>query len=109
MSNVLEIIPLGGIGEFGMNCTLMRCGDETMILEGLWFLGRAASLGVAASIQPNSTTVSHVKYDGNYHRLAPGLFLDKALEGQANLFLHDGSIYARLVASSRDRCFDYFF
>ncbi len=33
MSNVLEIIPLGGIGEFGMNCTLMRFGDEMLIID----------------------------------------------------------------------------
>src|SRR6266513_472854 len=33
MSNVLEIIPLVGIGEFGMNCTLMRYGDEMLILD----------------------------------------------------------------------------
>ena len=29
----LEIIPLGGIGEFGMNCTLLRFGDEMLILD----------------------------------------------------------------------------
>jgi len=33
VSNVLEIIPLGGIGEFGMNCTLMRYGDEMLVLD----------------------------------------------------------------------------
>jgi ribonuclease J len=33
VSNVLEIIPLGGIGEFGMNCTLMRCGDEMLVID----------------------------------------------------------------------------
>ena len=33
MSNVLEIIPLGGIGEFGMNCTLMRFGDEMIVVD----------------------------------------------------------------------------
>ena len=33
MSNVLEIIPLGGIGEFGMNCTLMRYGDEMLVID----------------------------------------------------------------------------
>jgi ribonuclease J len=33
VSNVLEIIPLGGIGEFGMNCTLMRIGDEMIIID----------------------------------------------------------------------------
>lgn len=33
MSNVIEIIPLGGIGEFGMNCTLLRYGDEMLVLD----------------------------------------------------------------------------
>ncbi len=33
MSNVLEIIPLGGIGEFGMNCMAVRYGDEMLILD----------------------------------------------------------------------------
>jgi ribonuclease J len=33
VANVLEIIPLGGIGEFGMNCTLMRFGDEMLVLD----------------------------------------------------------------------------
>src|SRR5207244_952339 len=33
MSNVLEIIPLGGIGEFGMNCTLLRFGDEMIVVD----------------------------------------------------------------------------
>jgi ribonuclease J len=30
---VLEIIPLGGIGEFGMNCMAVRFGDEMLILD----------------------------------------------------------------------------
>jgi len=33
VSNVLEIIPLGGIGEFGMNCTLLRYGDEMIVVD----------------------------------------------------------------------------
>jgi ribonuclease J len=33
VSNVLEIIPLGGIGEFGMNCMAVRYGDEMLILD----------------------------------------------------------------------------
>jgi ribonuclease J len=33
VSNLLEIIPLGGIGEFGMNCTLLRYGDEMLVLD----------------------------------------------------------------------------
>jgi len=33
VSNVLEIIPLGGIGEFGMNCMAVRYEDEMIILD----------------------------------------------------------------------------
>jgi ribonuclease J len=33
MTSVLEIIPLGGIGEFGMNCMSVRYGDEMLILD----------------------------------------------------------------------------
>jgi ribonuclease J len=33
VANVLEIIPLGGIGEFGMNCTLLRYADEMLVLD----------------------------------------------------------------------------
>ncbi|MGH9970834.1 MAG: ribonuclease J [Pyrinomonadaceae bacterium] len=33
MTNVLEIIPLGGIGEFGMNCMAVRYEDEMLILD----------------------------------------------------------------------------
>ncbi len=32
MSN-LELIPLGGVGEFGMNCMAVRYGDEMIILD----------------------------------------------------------------------------
>src|ERR671938_1376498 len=33
MASVLEIIPLGGIGEFGMNCMAVRYGDEMLVLD----------------------------------------------------------------------------
>lgn len=33
MHTMLEIIPLGGIGEFGHNCMAMRFGDEMLILD----------------------------------------------------------------------------
>ena len=29
----IEIIPLGGIGEFGMNCMGIRYGDEMIIVD----------------------------------------------------------------------------
>jgi len=33
VAGVLEILPLGGIGEFGMNCMAVRYGDEMLILD----------------------------------------------------------------------------
>ncbi|HEX5708046.1 MAG TPA: ribonuclease J [Pyrinomonadaceae bacterium] len=33
MSKVLEIIPLGGVGEFGMNCMCVRYGDEVLVID----------------------------------------------------------------------------
>ncbi len=33
MSNTFEIIPLGGIGEFGMNCMVVRHADEMIIID----------------------------------------------------------------------------
>ncbi|HEX8128207.1 MAG TPA: ribonuclease J [Pyrinomonadaceae bacterium] len=33
MSKVIELIPLGGVGEFGMNCMAVRYGDEMIIVD----------------------------------------------------------------------------
>jgi len=34
----LQIIPLGGLGEFGMNCTVLRYGDDIMVIDaGMMF------------------------------------------------------------------------
>lgn len=50
MSNVLEIIPLGGIGEFGMNCTLMRYGDEMLVLDAGMGFPEESAYGVDVCI-----------------------------------------------------------
>jgi ribonuclease J len=43
VSSSLEIIPLGGIGEFGMNCMAVRYEDEMLILDaGMGFPEEAA-------------------------------------------------------------------
>jgi ribonuclease J len=48
----LEIIPLGGIGEFGMNCMGLRCGDEMIILDAGMGFPEETPYGVDISI-PN--------------------------------------------------------
>jgi ribonuclease J len=52
VSNVLEIIPLGGIGEFGMNCMAVRYGDEMLILDAGMGFPEESVYGVDISI-PN--------------------------------------------------------
>jgi ribonuclease J len=52
MASVLEIIPLGGIGEFGMNCMAVRYGDEMLILDAGMGFPEETAYGVDVSI-PN--------------------------------------------------------
>ena len=52
MSSVLEIIPLGGIGEFGMNCMAVRYADEMIILDAGMGFPEETAYGVDVSI-PN--------------------------------------------------------
>jgi ribonuclease J len=52
LSNVLEIIPLGGIGEFGMNCMAVRFEDEMLILDAGMGFPEESAYGVDVSI-PN--------------------------------------------------------
>ncbi len=52
MSSVLEIIPLGGIGEFGMNCMAVRYGDEMLILDAGMGFPEESAYGVDVCI-PN--------------------------------------------------------
>lgn len=50
MSDVIEIIPLGGVGEFGTNCLTVRCGDEMLIIDvGMGFPEESA-YGVDVSV-----------------------------------------------------------
>jgi ribonuclease J len=52
VSSVLEIIPLGGIGEFGMNCMAVRYGDEMLILDAGMGFPEESAYGVDVCI-PN--------------------------------------------------------
>ncbi|HEX8141960.1 MAG TPA: ribonuclease J [Pyrinomonadaceae bacterium] len=50
MGNVLEIIPLGGIGEFGMNCMAVRYEDEMIILDAGMGFPEESAYGVDVSV-----------------------------------------------------------
>jgi ribonuclease J len=52
MSSKIEIIPLGGIGEFGMNCMGIRCGGEMIIVDAGMGFPEETPYGVDISI-PN--------------------------------------------------------
>ena len=50
MSNVLEIIPLGGVGEFGMNCMAVRYGEDMIILDAGMGFPEESVYGVDVSV-----------------------------------------------------------
>ncbi len=62
MASVLEIIPLGGIGEFGMNCMAVRYGDEMLILDAGMGFPEETAYGVDVSI-PNFNCLDEYKED----------------------------------------------
>ena len=50
MHSFLDVIPLGGLGEFGMNCAVLRFGQEMILIDaGLMFPG-SDLLGVDAIV-----------------------------------------------------------
>ncbi|MCY7377025.1 MAG: ribonuclease J, partial [Pyrinomonadaceae bacterium] len=60
--NKIEIIPLGGIGEFGMNCMGIRCGDEMIIVDAGMGFPEETPYGVDISI-PNFDFLDEYKDD----------------------------------------------
>ena len=42
----LQVIPLGGLGEFGMNCMALRYGDDIIVLDAGMMFPEAELLGV---------------------------------------------------------------
>ena len=45
-TNKLHIIPLGGLGEFGMNCLAMRWGDDIIVIDAGLMFPESELLGV---------------------------------------------------------------
>src|SRR3569832_2503276 len=62
MASVLEIIPLGGIGEFGMNCMAVRYGEEMLILDAGMGFPEESAYGVDVSI-PNFNFLDEYRDD----------------------------------------------
>jgi ribonuclease J len=42
----LQVVPLGGLGEFGMNCMAMRWGDDIIVIDAGMMFPEAELLGV---------------------------------------------------------------
>jgi ribonuclease J len=42
----LQVVPLGGLGEFGMNCMAIRWGDDIIVVDGGLMFPEAELLGV---------------------------------------------------------------
>src|SRR5258708_25903024 len=42
----LQVIPLGGLGEFGMNCMAVRWGDDIIVVDAGLMFPEAELLGV---------------------------------------------------------------
>ncbi len=60
--NRLEIIPLGGIGEFGMNCMGIRSGDEMILVDAGMGFPEETPFGVDISI-PNFDFLEEYRED----------------------------------------------
>jgi len=45
-SGKLQIVPLGGLGEFGMNCMAVRWGDDIIVIDAGMMFPQAELLGV---------------------------------------------------------------
>ncbi len=60
--NKIEIIPLGGIGEFGMNCMGIRYGDEMIIVDAGMGFPEETPFGVDISI-PNFDFLEEYRED----------------------------------------------
>ena len=57
---VLQVVPLGGLGEFGMNCMALRYGDDIIVIDCGMMFPDAEMLGVD-SVIPDFTYLTDRK------------------------------------------------
>src|SRR6266542_2632752 len=53
-SGKLHLVPLGGLGEFGMNCMAVRWGDDIIVVDAGMMFPEAELLGVDLVVPDNS-------------------------------------------------------
>jgi len=57
----LQIIPLGGLGEFGLNCTVLRSGRDLIVIDAGLMFPEEQVLGVNIVIPDFSYLIAHAK------------------------------------------------
>jgi ribonuclease J len=58
-SDKLQIIPLGGLGEFGMNCLALRFGDDILVVDAGLMFPEEELLGVDIVVPDISYLIEH--------------------------------------------------
>ena len=69
----LQLIPLGGLGEFGMNCMAVRYGDDIIVIDAGLMFPEAELLGVDIVVPDISYLIENRKH-------VRGIFLTHAHE-----------------------------
>ena len=96
MDKKLQVVPLGGLGEFGMNCLALRYGDDIIVLDAGMMFPDAELLGVDI-VTPD---FSYLKQNSQHVR---GLILTHGHEdhigGVPHVWPHfDGPVYGSKMA-----------
>src|SRR5512141_212141 len=81
----LQVIPLGGLGEFGMNMTAIRYGDDIIVVDSGMMFPDAELLGVDL-VMPD---LSYLKENQEYVRALILTHVNEDLLGSVAYFLSE--------------------
>jgi ribonuclease J len=68
----LHIVPLGGLGEFGMNCMAIRYGDDIVVVDAGLMFPEAELLGVDIVVPDISYLLENRKHVRGISAPCPG-------------------------------------